>query len=123
MGTKIAVVGSRGFTNLKKVDEYIKSLPKDTIIVSGGAPGVDRTAERAARREGLRVEIFTAEWEKFKRRKPGSKNPAGMIRNTKIIETSDEVVAFWDGQSPGTRDSINKATKMGKKVAVIYDTD
>jgi hypothetical protein len=45
-----------------------------------------------------------------------------MIRNSDIIKTSELVVAFWDGKSTGTKDSIDKANKLGIKTIIInYD--
>lgn len=45
---------------------------------------------------------------------------AGMIRNTDIVNNSEIVVTFWDGESRGTKDSIKKAEQQGKKVLVIH---
>ena len=41
-----------------------------------------------------------------------------MNRNTKIIEDCDMVIAFWNGVSTGTKDSIEKAKSMNKKVVM-----
>lgn len=111
---KIAIVGSRNYKNLNAVTEYIKALPSDTIIVSGGARGVDIRAEIDARRRGLEVMVFYPEWGKYGK-------SAGMIRNGKIVEECDQMVAFHDGQSKGTLNSINRAKAAGKPVEVIND--
>lgn len=109
---KIAIVGSRDFKDLGAVVRYVKSLPKDTIIVSGGARGVDSVAANTARDCGLQVQIFEAMWHTYGKQ-------AGMIRNAEIIRAADKVVAFWDGVSRGTFDSINKA-KAAKKPIEVY---
>ncbi len=44
---------------------------------------------------------------------------AGKKRNTQIIARADVVVAFWDGFSTGTRDSITKAKSRGIKVHTV----
>ena len=47
---KIAIVGSRDFANLNLVKNIVKQIKEkypDAIIVSGGARGVDQTAEQA----------------------------------------------------------------------------
>ena len=44
------------------------------------------------------------------------------MRNTNIINEAELVVAFWDGQSNGTKDSINKAEKQNKKV-LLFDSE
>ena len=109
---KIAIVGSREYPNMQKVVDYINNLPLDTVIVSGGARGVDRTAETTAKGRGMKTQIFTPNWEKHGRK-------AGIMRNTDIVEAADKVVAFWDGVSNGTRDSIRKAQQMGKELEII----
>jgi len=109
---KVAIVGSRTYPRLELVATYVLSLPDTTVIISGGAQGVDKTAEQVARYRHLKVEIYPAEWNKWGR-------SAGMMRNGKIINAADRVVAFWDGISKGTADSIRKARAAGKPVTVF----
>jgi YspA, cpYpsA-related SLOG family len=86
---KVAIVGSREYPNLSKVRPYIQNLPIDTIIVSGGARGLDKCAEKVAQGIGLQTEIYPADWHKFGK-------AAGMKRNQQLVEAADRVVAFWD---------------------------
>jgi len=109
---KIAVIGSRDYEHLDRVRYYVESLSPDTTIVSGGARGVDKTAEETAKQCGLTVIIFHANWDKYGKQ-------AGMIRNADIIKHADKVVAFWDGSSSGTRNSINRAKKANKPIKII----
>jgi hypothetical protein len=44
---------------------------------------------------------------------------AGLNRNTTIVRDSDVVIAFWDGKSTGTLDTIEKAKALGKPVGVV----
>lgn len=112
---KIAIVGSRGFTDLNQVSAYVRALPPGTIIVSGGAMGVDRAAENAAKRAGMETKIFPANWPLYGKR-------AGYLRNVDIVTTSDRVVAFWDGQSKGTLHSIELARKQRKPLEIFTPT-
>ncbi len=115
---KIAMVGSRDFSNLNLVKNIIKQINEkypDAIIVSGGARGVDQTAEIAAIRCGLETLIFPADWETH-----GKK--AGFLRNAQIVENCDILLAFWDGLSKGTANTIDIALNLKKKV-YIYDID
>jgi len=116
MGKRIAIVGSRGFPNLDQVHEYVRSLPPDTIIISGGARGVDRAAEYEAKRIGLKTQIFLPDWEHFGR-------SAGFRRNETIVANADELVAFWDGQSRGTLHSIGLARARGIPVRIYGPTE
>lgn len=110
MDVKIAIVGSRDFDRLDLVVEYVKSLPPDTIIVSGGARGVDRMAAVAGYNAGLGVVEHRPDW---------TKGPhAGFERNSLIVEEADKVVAFWDGKSRGTMDTVRKAANAGKPYEV-----
>jgi len=42
-----------------------------------------------------------------------------MIRNSDIIDAATHGVAFWDGHSRGTKDSINKLTKAKKYCRIM----
>ena len=46
--TVVAVVGSREFPHTNWVGEFVKKLKKNTIVVSGGARGVDTVAMETA---------------------------------------------------------------------------
>lgn len=122
---KVAIVGSRDFPRLMLVVEYVHGLPPDTVVVSGGAYGVDMVAAREADKAGLVVVEYKADWETHGK-------GAGMIRNTLIVEQADVVVAFWDGESRGTLDTMKKAHAASKLTRVtvcrhggipeVYDT-
>ena len=113
MSERVAVVGSRNYPNLDKVRAFVAlTLTPDTIVISGGARGVDSVAAEAARARGLVVEEYLAEWRKYGK-------SAGFLRNTTIVDKADRVVAFWDAKSRGTLDTINKAKAKGIPVEII----
>lgn len=107
---KLAVVGSRTFTDYARMCSVLDVLKPD-VIVSGGASGADRLSERYAKEHGIKTEIYLADWDRHGR-------AAGIIRNAQIVKSCDEVVAFWDGQSRGTANTIERARQMRKKVHV-----
>jgi hypothetical protein len=109
---RIAVVGSRTYPTLEDVRQFVREQPLDAVIISGGARGVDQAAVNEARRLEMPYEVYPADWNRYGR-------GAGMIRNQTIVDTADEIVAFWDGQSPGTRDTIRRAKAAGKPVRVF----
>jgi YspA, cpYpsA-related SLOG family len=109
---KVAIVGSRYFVDLEMVRKYVRSLPAETIVVSGGAMGVDRAAEFEAAKLGLTVISHKADWATDGR-------AAGMIRNHHIVADADRLVAFWDGSSHGTKNSIDRARSKGIPVEVF----
>jgi len=108
---RIAIVGSRNYGDLEEVRRYVASLPVDTIVVSGGARGVDKTAEQTAKTCGLETKIFPAEWDKYGK-------SAGFRRNTVMVLAADRIVAFWDGKSAGTKHTIDMAIKYRKPLIV-----
>lgn len=112
---KVAVVGSRNIDSYSLVKEELDIIFNNMnvgTIISGGAKGVDSLAERYARENKIPFIEILPDW-----RKHGIQ--AGVIRNTEIVDKCDVLVAFWDGSSKGTLDSINKATKKGKKVFIF----
>lgn len=120
---KILVCGSRTFNNyglLEEIlDDYIENeyygdMDKN-IIISGGANGADKLAEEYADYNEITKIIHLAEWDKY-----GKK--AGHLRNQKMIdEKPDLVIAFWDGQSKGTADTIQKAKQNKINTFIVYD--
>lgn len=108
---KIAIVGSREFPRLDLVSDYVQALPTSTVVVSGGATGVDTVAENSARKKGLEVVIFRPEWKKYGR-------AAGFLRNYKVVEEAEKVIAFWDERSRGTQHVIAAARKKRKPLEV-----
>lgn len=112
---KLAVVGSRNFTNYKVASEVINNLRKEyniTSLVSGGANGADKLAERYAEEYNMSIEIYKPDWDKFGK-------SAGFIRNQTIWDNSDLGVAFWDGKSKGTAHSFEIAKKQKKFLRIV----
>jgi uncharacterized phage-like protein YoqJ len=112
---KVAVIGSRQYPLPLLVRAFVRRLGKRLVsveVISGGAKGVDTWAAEEAQSCGLSVKVFNADWETHGR-------SAGMLRNSFLIRQADLIVAFWDEQSPGSRDSIRKALQWGKRIKVF----
>lgn len=110
------VVGSRSFTDYaflkNKLDKLLKNH-KSIAIVSGGADGTDRLAERYAKEHNYPLYVIKPNWQQYGK-------AAGPIRNEKMqtfIASFPKrgVIAFWDGKSRGT------ATNF--RLAQIYNND
>ncbi|MBR1697914.1 MAG: DUF2493 domain-containing protein, partial [Anaerovibrio sp.] len=88
-------------------------LKSDTvIIVSGHAPGADTLGERYAHEHGLKCELYPADWNTHGK-------AAGPIRNAEMANNADALIAFWDGESRGTKNMIETAKAKGLRVAVV----
>lgn len=113
---KIAVVGSREFKDSQFVKDtvittfYLNAPLTGYEFVSGGARGVDTWAEECITHHTIK-HIFKPDWDKYGKR-------AGFLRNELIINEADKVIAFWDGQSKGTKHSIDLAIKTGKPIDI-----
>lgn len=106
---KLAVIGSRNLN----VDNLENFIPDDVAeIVSGGATGIDTCAREYARRNGKKLTEFFPNYKKYGKSAP-------LRRNIQIIEYADEVIAFWDGKSKGTKYVIDNCIKIGKKIRVF----
>jgi hypothetical protein len=108
---RILVCGSRSWTDKDRVRqelgpyENLQNTGVQITIVHGGARGADKLAGEIAKEYGFDVEVFPAKW--------GQHGiSAGLIRNIEMLETSpDVVIAFWDGMSKGTNNTITEAKK------------
>lgn len=130
---KVLIVGSRTFDdydymyfkfkehliryidNMREEDRYADDF--DIEIVSGGARGADRLAEKLAYELSLKIKVFHPDWKTHGR-------SAGIIRNQQMAEycgTDQLALIFWDSHSKGTQDMIKKAKKHGLETIIFTD--
>jgi len=110
---KYAVVGDREFTDYKLMRDELAKIDGITEVVSGGARGADKLAEKWSE-EYLKKKatVFKAEWNRWGK-------GAGPIRNKKIWDYADQGMAFLAPRSRGTKNSIEWAEFLGKKVKIV----
>ncbi len=114
---KLAIVGSRTFNDIELLSKTLDSYKsKISFVVSGGAKGADYLAEVWAKNNNVPTIVHKPDWKKYGK-------SAGIARNEHIVKDCDECVAFWDGKSKGTQNTIDKCRKLNKKVTVIKITD
>ena len=112
---KVAIVGTR--TPKLSYSEWEKLLLKEispedlSLIVSGGAAGIDTYAKLFAGRHHIPLMEFLPDYSKF-----GIKAP--LVRNTKIIKEASKVIAFPSEESRGTFHAISEARRLKKTVVV-----
>ncbi len=104
----VAIVGYRDWHDYELFEQIVKDWESEhghiSVIISGGATGVDTMAERYAHEHNRPTNIFNADW--FMHGKG-----AGPIRNQKIVDASDAVIAFLGEKSKGTKNCIKLSRK------------
>ena len=110
----IAIVGSRNAGNINLAQELEKriNIMEGDAIVSGGAMGIDTLAASYAKERNLKLIELRPDYATYGR-------GATFIRNRAIVEAADMVVAFWDGESRGTKYSIDYANKIGRTTLIV----
>lgn len=83
-----------------------------TELVSGGARGIDSDAKAYAEKHGIPIKEFLPEYKRYGRCAP-------LKRNLEIIAYADIVLAFWDGQSRGTKYVIDHCRELDVPVRVF----
>jgi hypothetical protein len=114
--SRVGIVGSRHFPDLDRVAGYVQSLPPDVGLVTGSASGVDATVTRVARERGLPVRVVGASFEE-------GDAVVSATRNQRLVDLCDVLVAFWDGSSPGTRRTVDRALDSRKEVHVFLSQE
>jgi hypothetical protein len=132
------LAGSRTIHRLSDVEravELARAAGFDiTEVVSGKAAGADTLGETWARKNGIPVKEFPADWENtgrkhaviaYHKNKSAYDRAAGHYRNELMAEYAAEtppgqLIAVRAGITYGTRDMIDRAKKRGLRI-FIYD--
>jgi len=96
---------------LDQIDGFHQKNPI-TEVVSGRATGVDRVGEIWASHRGIPIKFFPAEWSKHGK-------AAGPIRNRQMGEYANNLLAFWDKISTGTKNMIETMKELEKPYEVV----
>jgi len=130
---KIAIIGSRTYTNKKKIQDFLFRLKmehKDMEIVSGGAKdGADKYAKRFALEFGLKYSEFPPQHQTHNQHcimeayNYGKEYNVGYYhkRNKDLVKYSDKVVAFIkdDIITNGTKSALEYCEKNNKKFVIL----
>ncbi len=106
---KLLIVGSRSIKDYN-LEKHIPC--NTTLIITGGAGGIDTLAENYADKKHLSKLILRPQYNVYRKGAP-------LKRNETMVEICDMALIIWDGCSKGTEYTINYAYKMGKKVILI----
>lgn len=107
---KLAVIGSRNLS--LDLGQFMERVGQVDLMISGGARGIDRCAEKYAWENGIPMRIIKPDYESFGRAAP-------LIRDRQIVAEADLVLAIWDGTSRGTSYTVRYARKLNKQVILF----
>jgi hypothetical protein len=116
---RVLVTGSRGWTDYGRIYRRLASLAaadhgnQRIVVIHGDAPsGADALADKAAHDLGYHIRKYKADFDLGKQ--AGNSRNGFMLRE----ERPHVVMAFWDGDSPGTSDAIEQALDMNLYVEI-----
>lgn len=126
---RIIIAGGRDFDDywllFNEVSDLLSELDDKTIVdspnnvkfISGTCKGADVLGEQFAYKYDYEVVRFPADWDKYGK-------SAGYKRNCEMAKYASEaktavLIAFWDGESKGTRNMIDIAKRYGLDVRIV----
>ena len=106
---KTLIAGSRSID----VFDLSPYIPKNTtLIISGGAKGIDALAEQYADKHKISKLILLPQYNLYGKAAP-------IKRNETMVDIADTVIIVWDGLSRGTKYTLECATKKNKNIMLI----
>lgn len=106
------IAGSRNFQDYALFCEVMFQYRKTvSVVICGEANGPDKFGRRWAATFGIPVESYPADWSQGK--------GAGKARNEDMGKIAEQLIDFWDGESPGSRHMIGYARSTGIKTVVV----
>jgi hypothetical protein len=112
----VIVTGTKYFDDYSllkhKLDNFLKDLLPNVVIVSGESEGVETLAEKYAVERDLDICSFPIKWSEY-----GKK--AALIRNDVMYNFADACLILWDGVSKDTGYSVGAAKKYGIDYKII----
>lgn len=104
---KVVVAGSREIADPAVVERAIRESGFEiTTLICGMARGVDMLAYHWAKDNNVPVVEYPADWNKYGK-------SAGMRRNREMVAVADAAIIVWDGNSPGTENTIGLVKAKG----------
>ena len=114
----VGIIGSKNFKDSNLIHAWLDRLdlelgPFDKLII-GGVGGTDTSAEKWAKNNRKEIKVYYADWSTY-----GKK--AIFVRNIFIVDNSDILIAFWDGDSKDSAHAIRIARASNKPLLVISE--
>lgn len=106
---KLLIAGSRKIENF----DLTPYIPRETtLIISGGAKGIDTAAENYADHHHISKLILRPRYDLYGKAAP-------LKRTEMMMDLADAVLVIWDKHSKGTQYTIDYTKKKGKTLTLI----
>ncbi len=106
---KLLIAGSRSI-DCFDLERYVPKAT--TLIISGGAKGIDSLAEAYADKHRISKLILRPRYSTLGKAAP-------LRRNRRMVDLADAVLLIWDGSSPGTRSTARYAMQQHKPTVSV----
>ena len=115
--TRIIVAGSRKYDDYRQfcaiMDKCLTMHTESVIMITGKAhSGADKLIIDYCKERKIPWVEYPANWD-------SDGKSAGYIRNRAMSQVATDLISFWDGKSPGTKDMITVAKEKGLHVRTI----
>lgn len=117
---RLLVTGSREWDDVttleSTLERWLQASPLPLVLVHGDCPrGADRLADLWARRKGIAVERFPAEWNRYGK-------SAGFRRNVEMVQLPSLAVVcvFCRDESSGTEHTLGLALRRPGVVVDVH---
>lgn len=114
---RVIIAGGRDFDDFELLSSEVEFFETHhsssyLTVICGGARGADNLGEKWAKASERSVVYHIPEWDKYGK-------SAGYRRNVEMANDADALIAFWDGESKGTKHMIDIALDKGLLVQVV----
>lgn len=119
MNERLLVCGGRDFDDVDYIYSYldvIRNMYRPTVLIHGGATGVDTIAGNWAEGKQIPVHVYKADWNTHGK-------SAGPIRNQQMIDIGKPTIAAVFPGGTGTADMTKRLTKAGILIITTKDWD
>lgn len=109
---RTVIFGGRDFDDINKMREAF-DVHKVEFVIEGEADGADTLAKVVAEEKNVPYVPYYAYWNQYGKL-------AGFERNSRMADSAKSAIAFWNGESPGTKDMISQI-KSRKIPLTVYN--
>lgn len=108
------IAGSRHIYSSSWICECLnRHADSISLVLSGCCKGPDTIGAAWAAARRIPVMRMPADWKALGK-------AAGPVRNRQMAKHAEQLIAFWDGESRGTRDMIDRMVSKNDSTVIVY---